>query len=72
MTTEEEVEEEFDENDPFGLNKPPKPGRRTSLGNLAKQNAVVRRDGEYGELDEDRQDEERQGFRPGTFYRPFN
>jgi len=78
MTTEEqepeqqEELEELDDNDPFGLNKPPSGGRRTSLGGLAKQNAVVRRKGEYGELDEDRVDEERLGFRPGTYYRPFN
>lgn len=71
MTTEEEVEE-FDEDDPFGLKKPQTGGRRTSLGNLARQNAVVRRKGEYGELEEDREDEDRPGFRPGTYYRPFN
>ena len=85
-TEEEEIEDEFDENDPFGLNKPRKPGKRTSLGQLAKQNAVVRRKGQtkdgresvdpfvvgFGDLDQDREDEENSSLRPGTFYRPFN
>ncbi len=88
MGTENEPieEEEFDENDPFGLKKPGKPGRRMSLGQMARENAVVRRksgtttDGReavdpfvvgFGELDDDRVDEERTGFRPGTFYRPW-
>jgi hypothetical protein len=82
-----EEEEEFDENDPFGLNKPQtRPGRRMSLGQMARENAVVRRkssttaDGReavdpfvsgYGKLDDDRVDEERTGLRPGTFYRPW-
>ena len=85
MSNEEEPEE-FDENDPFGLNKPQSGGRRTSLGSLARQNAIVRRksqitkDGReavdpfvvgYGDLEEDRVDDERPGFRPGTYYRPF-
>ena len=68
---EEEIEEEYDEKEPFGLNKPAAPARRGSLGGLAKKNAVVRRKGEYGELDEDRVDEANSGLRPGTFYRPF-
>lgn len=72
MTEEEIVDDEYDPNDPFGLKKPQSGGRRTSLGALAKENAVVRRKGEYGELDEDRVDEERVGFRPGTYYRPFS
>jgi hypothetical protein len=82
-----EEEEEFDENDPFGLKKPTKAGgRRMSLGQMARENAVVRRksgttaDGReavdpfvvgFGKLDDDREDEERTGFRPGTFYRPW-
>lgn len=76
MTTEIEDDDgfedaEFDPDDPFGL-KNPGVGRRTSLGKLARENAVVRRRGEYGDLDEDRVDEEKPGFRPGTFYRPFS
>ncbi len=83
----EEEEDEFDENDPFGLKKPNKPGgRRMTLGQMARENAVVRRksgktaDGRdavdpfvvgHGELDDDRVDEDRAGFRPGTFYRPW-
>lgn len=81
-----EEEEEYDENDPFGLQKPNKPGRRMTLGQMARENAVVRRksgttaDGReavdpfvvgYGKLDDDRVDEERTGFRPGSFYRPW-
>lgn len=87
MANEPEEIEEVDENDPFGLNKPQAGGRRGSLGSLARQNAVVRRKGAtmkdgreavdpfvggYGNLEEEREDQERPGFRPGTFYRPFN
>jgi hypothetical protein len=85
----EEEEDEFDPNDPFGINKPQKPraGRKMTLGQMARENAVVRRksgttaDGReavdpfvvgFGKLDDDRVDEERTGFRPGSFYRPFN
>lgn len=87
MTTEEEqLEDEYDENDPFGLNKPRPAGRRISLGALARENAVVRRRSEvledgreavdpyvvgYGKLEKEREDEERPGYRPGTYYRPF-
>jgi hypothetical protein len=85
-TEDEELEEEYDDpNDPFGLNRPQSGRRRTSLGKLAQQNAVVRRKGStedgresidpfvvgFGKLDDERTDEERDGFRPGTYYRPF-
>ena len=39
----EEEEDEFDESDPFGLKKPSRPGRRMTLGQMARENAVVRR-----------------------------
>lgn len=61
--------------DPFGLKEPPENKPKTTLGALAKKNAIVRRRkagvGEDGLLDADREDEERPGFRPGTTYRPF-
>lgn len=67
--------------DPFGLKEPPAPRQagerpRTTLGQVAKRNAIVRRKnagvGEDGLLDKDREDEEIEGFRPGTSYRPFD
>jgi hypothetical protein len=70
-TDEEVIEDEFDENDPFGLNKPQGPGKRkgqTKDGRESVDPFVVG----FGELDEDREDEENSGLRPGTFYRPFN
>ncbi len=67
--------------DPFGLNEPPptdaRDMRKTTLGAVAKQNAIVRRRnagvGEDGLLDADREDDEedKPGFRPGTGYRPL-
>lgn len=86
MSSEEENVDEYDENDPFGLNKPRPAGRRTSLGALARENAIVRRKSElledgreavdpyvvgFGKLDDEREDEEKPGYRPGTYYRPF-
>ncbi len=59
MTTEEQETEEFDDDDPFGLNKPrPQTSRgRTTLGALAQENAVIRGKGESGELDEEGTDQ---------------
>lgn len=67
--------------DPFGLHEPPptdaRDMRKTTLGAVAKQNAIVRRRnagvGEDGLLDADREDDEedKPGFRPGTGYRPL-
>ena len=86
MSSEEENVDEHDENDPFGLNKPRPAGRRISLGALARENAIVRRKSElledgreavdpyvvgFGKLDDEREDEEKPGYRPGTYYRPF-
>ncbi|MGQ0678892.1 MAG: hypothetical protein ACT4OM_04415 [Actinomycetota bacterium] len=53
----------------------PEPPRRKSLGAVAKENAVVRRKAagvaEDGLLGAAREDVEKEGFRPGTYYRPF-
>lgn len=74
----EDEEEVFD---PFGLRQGPatdaRDMRKTTLGAVAKENAIVRRRnagvGKDGLLDADREeeDEDKPGFRPGTGYRPL-
>lgn len=66
--------------DPFGLKAPPakdaRQMRKTTLGAVARENAIIRRRnagvGEDGLLDPDREPEEKEGFRPGTTYKPFD
>jgi hypothetical protein len=66
--------------DPAGHSKPTQTEaatpKRKSLGDVAKENAVIRRRGagvgEDGLLGEDRKDVQNPAFRPGKFYSPFN